>query len=118
MTLKPISIEIRIITINTVHANTTTDVVTNDLCTASRTRNIHTVQRDIRTSSTGRTSQISDDAAIGAGTGAGDVLEDDVGDVDLRGIGGAFGGVDVEVALIEDDGGVLRSIEISTVLSV
>lgn len=50
--------------------------------------------------------EICNDFAVLTGTGAADVEEVDVGDVDFAGVLCAGGFVDVEVALVEDNGGV------------
>lgn len=69
----------------------------------SRTRQIDILQRHVRAHRVRRTHQTAHDLARLAGRRARDILKPNVGDVHLGRKLGAFGRLDVEVALVEHD---------------
>jgi hypothetical protein len=59
---------------------------------------------DVRAYSIRRAGQVSNDFILTSGWGTINVLKGDVGDIDGRRVLSTSSGVDVEVALIQDDG--------------
>lgn len=80
------------------------DTIANDLSLALRAVKVDLAQVDVVTDSVRAASKLGDLASILAARHAGEVLEDDVVDVDPGWVLGADLRLDVEVASIENDG--------------
>lgn len=100
----PISLRAGAVARDAIHTDVSLDTIANNLSWISswagkvNVRELNTGANSIR-----RASQVDDDLSILAGGGTVNVVKDDVGEVDCRRVGGALGGVDVEVALIQND---------------
>jgi hypothetical protein len=92
--------------LNTIHTNTPPNIITHNLRRTIRTSQLNPLQQNPTTSSARTTSQVRNNSIIFSRRRAGEIDEFDIGNVDIGRVGSAGGRVDVEVALIEDDGGV------------
>lgn len=96
--------KISISTANTIDPDPPDNVITHNLTSLAIrihwTRDVDIDQSDIRAGGAGRAGKVGYDSSCGARRGACYVLEHDVGDIYVRRMRGAFGCVNVEVALV------------------